>query len=528
MVVNNLAQTHPDLCKEWNSKRNGNLRPEDVTAGSKKRVWWFLPYSDPKSGKYFEFEWQSRVNNRVNFPTCPFLTHNPKVYIGFNDLATVYPEIAKEWHPSKNGTLKPTDVTSKSNKKVWWYREYKDPKTGKVHEFEWPAQIQSRVKGESDCPFLSGRLIKVGFNDLCTTNPKLAAEWHPTKNGNLKPTDVTANSPKKVWWYLEYKDPKTGKLHEFEWKSTVNNRNRGRDCPYLVGKAIKIGFNDLATVFPEIAAEWHPSKNGTLKPTDVTSVSGKKVWWYLPYTDPITGKHFDFEWKSSISNRVKGRKCPYIENKAIWIGYNDLATTHPMLIDEWDFSKNENIKPTDVLSGSKDKIWWKCELGHSWKANVLHRTLRNQGCPICSASKLEKITYTVLKKYNIMFKKEHKFDDIQVKYFPFDFYIKYYNLLIELDGKQHFELIEYFTMQIKFEERVRRDNLKNKFALENNIPILRIPYIYHPVKDKQKIESLILDFIKTRKVPSEILAYYEQYEFSNYARIANELNSLIM
>ena len=91
---------------------------------------------------------------------------------------------------------------------------------------------------------------------------------------------------------------------------------------------------------------------------------------------------------------------------------------------------------------------------------------------------------------------------------------------------QHFKSIAFFDIQTEFKERIRRDNLKNTFALENNIPILRIPYIYHPVKDKQKVESLIMDFIRNRKVPVEILNYYKQYKLSNYSKIASTLNRL--
>lgn len=68
---------------------------------------------------------------------------------------------------------------------------------------------------------------------LAETNPELAKEWHPTKNGALKPTDVTADSNRKVWWLLPYDDPKTGKHFDFEWEATINHRNNGAGCPFL-------------------------------------------------------------------------------------------------------------------------------------------------------------------------------------------------------------------------------------------------------------------------------------------------------
>ena len=68
----------------------------------------------------------------------------------------------------------------------------------------------------------------------------------------------------------------------------------------------------MATTYPELAKEWHPTKNGSLNPCDVTYGSEKKVWWYLPYDDPKTGKHYDFEWKAIIYARTSGAGCPFL------------------------------------------------------------------------------------------------------------------------------------------------------------------------------------------------------------------------
>ena len=90
----------------------------------------------------------------------------------------------------------------------------------------------------------------------------------------------------------------------------------------------------LAAVRPDLLSEWHPTKNGDLTPYDVRPCSEKKVWWYLPYDDPKTGRHFDFEWQAYITHRAKGIGCPYLSNQEVWKGYNDLATTNPELAKE--------------------------------------------------------------------------------------------------------------------------------------------------------------------------------------------------
>ena len=129
---------------------------------------------------------------------------------GYNDLATQYPELAKQW--SNRNIISPTEVTIGSHRDVWW-------KCDKGHE--WSAKIYSRSQG-AGCPYCYGRIAIKGYNDLQTVNPQLAKEWNYEKNNELTPSDVMPNSGKKVWW-------KCSKGHE--WQASVTKRNYGRGCP---------------------------------------------------------------------------------------------------------------------------------------------------------------------------------------------------------------------------------------------------------------------------------------------------------
>ena len=406
MKENNLTITHPELCKQWHPTLNGKLSPEDFTAGSSKRIVWLLPYDDEKTGHH-DFVWASTINNRTHGYGCPYLAPNPRAFAGFNDLGTLRPDIAREWHPYKNGNLKASDVTCKSNKRVWWLLPYDDPRTGKHFDFEWDEQINARVNNNLGCPYLTNHRVYPGFNDLGTLRPDIAKEWHPHKNGNLKASDVPCNYSKKVWWFLEMVDEKNGKVYQFEWENSPNNRMKGEKCPYLSGKKIYSGFNDFASMYPNLAKEWHPTLNGNLKPSDFTQMSGRKVWWLLNYYDERTQKHFEFVWEASIANRVKGRGCPYLENRKVWAGFNDLATLRPDIAQEWHLSKNK-ISPTDVVCGSTKKAFWICTEGHTWQATIYDRTTKNTGCPYCTGSNLEKFTYKILKDNNFEFIAEKK------------------------------------------------------------------------------------------------------------------------
>ena len=317
---NDLTTTHPELAAEWHPSRNGDLRPENVMAGSNKKVWWQVSYDDKKTKKHFDFEWEAVVAQRAKGASCPY-TSGKAVWKGFNDLATTHPELAAQWHPVKNGNLKPEHVSAGSGKKVWWILSCDDSKTGKHFEYERYVTVAEWVNGggrrlyNRNLDVSKNGKVSGNLNNLAAAYPELAAQWHPTRNGSLLPEDVSIRSGRKVWWIFPYDDPKTGRHFDFEWETPVGNRTRGRGCPYLSGHKVWKGFNDLATVRPEIAAQWHPTKNGTLTPEDVTEKSAKNVWWQMSYVDEETGERSTYEWQAVIANRVISTVFPYPQRR---------------------------------------------------------------------------------------------------------------------------------------------------------------------------------------------------------------------
>ena len=196
------------------------------------------------------------------------------------------PDLVAEWHTEKNGNLTPDGVMPGSGKKVWW-RCQVDP------SHEWQATIYSRGSGNS-CP-MCARHIATPTTSLSYLRPDLASEWYAEKNGELTPDDVTPSSDKKVWWRCQ-EDP------SHEWEATIGNRHRGSGCPMCSGQ-IATPTTSLRALRPDLAAEWHPEKNGELTPDDVTRGSSKKVWWRCQ-VDP------SHEWPATISDRRRGRGCP--------------------------------------------------------------------------------------------------------------------------------------------------------------------------------------------------------------------------
>lgn len=525
-----LDQTHPELCKQWHPSKNGYLTPSQVTAGSNKKVWWLYPYDDPLTGHH-DFEWETTVYHRaMNGSGCPFLSQ--RAWPGFNDLKTLRPDLAVEWNYKKNGNQKPEHFTISSHKEVWWILPYKDPETGKTFIFEWPAKINNRALLGAGCPYLRGWYAFPGFNDLASKRPDLAAQWNYEKNSGLKPEQVTVGTKKKVWWLLPYDDPNTGKHFDFEWVAAICDRNNGDGCPFTANRAVWKGFNDLCTTHPEIAKTWNYEKNGALKPEDFTASSKKKVWWKVEYFDDKTKKMYVLEWDAKIYLRIKTPNNPNFCNR-LYPEFNDLATRFPDIAAEWNYEKNGELKPENFTYGSKKKVWWTVEYEgkkYEWQMKINARTSQGQGCPDLKLSKLEKVIAEVLKQHKIIFKREKslkELKDFDKERCRYDFYLKSSNLIIECDGIQHFQAVKAFGGNDSFEIRKENDNLKNECAFSNNIPILRIPYTYDPTKNKEKIESLILDFIKTKIIPQEIIGFYSKFKFSNYAECVKNYHDLI-
>lgn len=338
------------LLEQWDTVRNLPLMPDQISYGSKRKVWWHC-----KKGH----RWQAAVFTRTGSGTgCPVCAGKVPL-AGETDLATLYPDLARQWHPTKNGDLTPEQVLPGSHRIVWWICE-------KGHV--WRATVHSRTDG-CGCPVCANRAVAPGINDLASQFPKLAQEWHPTKNGTLKPWDVTFGTKRKVWWQCS-------KGHE--WRVSVQSRTLdGTGCPVCAGRVILPGENDMASQFPEVAREWHPTKNGALLPSQVPPTSKRRVWWLCP---------LGHDYMAAVGMRtMRNSGCPYCAGKKVLAGFNDLATTEPEIAAQWHPTLNGSLTSQMVTAGSHKKVWWICAEGHVWKAAIYSRAgKQKRGCPVCA------------------------------------------------------------------------------------------------------------------------------------------------
>ena len=323
---NDLATTHPNLAIqafEWD--------PTTVVAGMKAGRAWICEKGHT---------WTASVYNRARVGAgCPYCS-GAKVWSGFNDLLTRFPEIAAQahgWDPSK--------VHHGEHKKREWICSA---------SHIWQADVGVRTQKSNGCPVCSNKLLRSGANDLATLNKELAAQadgWDPTT--------VLIGSGLKLAWKCPLGHRFTASVY-----SRTSNSNRG--CPTCSGKRIEVGFNDLATTNNEIASQadgWDP--------TTVTMGSSKIRPWKCAQ---------GHKWTATVASRAtRNRGCPICSGAQVQVGFNDLATTHSQLSKQawgWD--------PTTKSKGSSEKVEWRCEKNHQWTATIGSRTISLSGCPYCS------------------------------------------------------------------------------------------------------------------------------------------------
>jgi len=495
-VKKSLAETHPKLANQWHPKLNGDLTPNDVTYGSEKKVWWKCPEGD-------DHEYITQVNVKTRGASCAVCSG--KTIVKSNSLATVKPDLAKQLHPIKNGKINALNIGPGSNKKVWW-------KCDKGDDHEWKVSVNSRVTFNSGCPFCSNHKLSK-TNSLLNVYPKIAKQWHPTKNGELTASDVISGSNKKIWW-------KCDKGDDHEWITFLGNRVKGKSCPFCSGR-YPDSKNNLETTRPEVAKFWHPTKNGELKPTDISKESSKKVWWKCDKGD-------DHEWFTS-PNGITG--CPFCTGRKV-SKTNCLSNTHPEIAKQLHPTKNGHYTANKIYAGGTKNWWWKCDKGddHVWKANLDNRIRQNQGCPYCTLTPQSKqeliITFELKKLFKKINPKGFK-TKLDGRLRAIDIFIPKLNLCIEFDGSYwHKDKrdVDKIKSEMLFDKgfkliRVREEPLKKIYDSD---VISKKPY-----NGKQTTNAILLKILNIFKLDNKLVSKIKDYQSKEGLQNEKELEKYI-
>lgn len=329
--LNDLQSEFPELAREafgWD--------PSDFTSGSNRKLTWRCTKGHV---------WEAVIYERARRSSgCPYCS-NTKVQPGFNDLAFLFPALAKEadgWDP--------TNINPGSQKKLAWKCKF---------GHSWKTSPMHRTRLKQNCPVCVNKKINPGENDLETLFPdiaRMADGWDPKIIGS--------GSHRKMKW-------KCAKGHS--WESTVGDMtSRERSCPFCNNRKLLTGFNDLESRFPDLALQaygWDPKK---IHPGS----TAKRKWRCA----------LEHVWTSTVNSRTAlGAGCP---SCAVG-GFDPNSDGYFYLIDHPDWGMLQigiTNFPKDRLTAHRRLGWELIELrgpmeGHltqQWETAIL-RMLKAKG-----------------------------------------------------------------------------------------------------------------------------------------------------
>jgi very-short-patch-repair endonuclease len=416
-VSNNFSLKKPKLAKLWHPVKNGISKPTDYVFGSPQKKWFLC-----KKGHSFKKEIRKIIDG---CPYCKGRTVYPlkgkekNILELRNDLEIKFPKLTKQWHPNKNGNLKPSNFLPGTNKKVWWICK---------RNHEWQASIVKRKNGNNcpKCSFESTSVPEKFFYyifknrfDNTENNKKIIIDkkrlevdifipelnlcieydgflWHKNKiiseiikntllnkegfeifrirEKNLNSSHLKKDSFCFVNEKLSLDDINLV-LHKLDFKTSVDLSEYEEIYKKVIEKKNSSNIeNSLFKNNKLLSNEWNYNKNGSLTPKQITEFSHLKVWW-------ICEKAHEWEARIDSRSRMRGKGCPYCLNRLIGYG-NDLESMFPKIADDWNFNKNIELIPNNVVPGSAKKVWWKCKNEHE-KYLSINTRIRSNGCVDC-------------------------------------------------------------------------------------------------------------------------------------------------
>ncbi len=421
--VTDLKTVNAELAKEWNYKKNGDLKPEDIFPNHHNKVWRICPKGHEfeatplhrNSGTgcpicsserqtsfpeqmiyYYMSKFFKEVENRKKINNYEFDIYIGELNIAIEYDGSYYHKDSKiEKDNNKNLFAKQNNINliriienKKEQNLIKFINENNiyclEPNKNysklkkRIENFILKYKHKEVILNISeDYKIILNNTVMIDKNkSLGFLYPDIAKEWNYEKNKNLKPNMFMPSSNFKVWWICS-------KGHEYE--ARINNRIRGNSCPYCCGKKVLKGFNSLGDIYPISLLEWDYKKN-TKSPYDYTFSSSKIIY--------IKCSKCGYEFKKSVNNLSKSFKknyngCPICAKKRIIEGINDFGTKHPEFLKEWDYDNNK-ISPNKIASSNTEYFYRKCsKCGNVWKDSVSHRINRNSKCPYCSSIKIK-------------------------------------------------------------------------------------------------------------------------------------------
>ena len=342
---NDFQTMYPALALDWDFDNNGDLLPNQVLCNRHQAVNWVCRHCNRSYKAY--------IYNRIRGDGCPYCSGH-KVLQGHNDLATLRPDLLKEWDFESNLEFRPEDFTIGSNSKVWW--------SCIICGHKWKTSIVKRTSG-AQCPKCNRRnhtsfpeqaifyyVSKVfsdainGFNEIFDNTMELdiyipsigvgieydGLQWHSqeTEFREKKKYEICKSHHIMLLRIREgdespYCDAQIACPYQRKSYTTLDNAinqlflqlqidhieiNTERDAKKINEQYLTtLREGSFGALFPELSEEWDKDKNGTLTPFMFFPYSNEMVWWKC--------KKCGINYQMTISSKANGhkcRKCAYI------------------------------------------------------------------------------------------------------------------------------------------------------------------------------------------------------------------------
>lgn len=371
-----LRDFAPQLVPEWCHAKNCGWGPEHFSKGSEVKAWWTCPDCSN--------DYKACIKNRANGAGCPYC--HGKLVSANKSLEVEYPELSRDWHPSNNNGKSPRDFLPGSSQRVFWLCN--------VCAFEWNCKICDRALKKSGCPKCyrdrmnethhdlasrkrSARARKLSGVPLSISDPDVAAQWHPNKNGDWTPSDFTRGANVIAWW-------KCNRGEDHEWKCSIDKRfrkhQRNTGCPFCAGLRRSV-TNSLAAIHPNLSSQFDRKRNRGLDATTLKADSRAKIWWKLPCGHSIKER---IQVRLSAPDRCTHcfrKQFPPIHVSRII----PLTQSHPELAVQWHETLNGDKKPDQFSESSTYRAWWRCikNSAHEFQGQITHRVRSGSACPVC-------------------------------------------------------------------------------------------------------------------------------------------------
>jgi hypothetical protein len=373
-----LKDKYPKIAEEFHPTKNGYFKPEDFSVSSRKTIWWLCKRNP-------QHEFQNSVGNRVRFKQkCPHCSGSQTSSIQIS----LYCEIKKIFKDLKL-----------SDKSMGFEMDMFSPKYKlavevdgfRFHEKTFSRDIKKdNLVKQKDINLIRLRekgLKKISKNSISYTDYKIRHYDYYLK---LKINEILIKIKKLI----------NNKIIDRKIDSYIKSKNLQNREEYLKINDRLPGpkpGNSLLEKHPNIAKEFHPKKNGIIKPDMISRASDAIVWW-------LCKKNKKHEWQTSIKSRTKLKDptgCPYCSG--VYADENtNIAKLYPNEVKQIYKDKilNANIIPSKILEGSHLDVWWICTNNkkHLFKREVRgYLVLKQRDCPICKYKNIPpRINYRIL------------------------------------------------------------------------------------------------------------------------------------